>query len=84
MKIDSEDSRLTPSERQLVHQIAHQLDQWRDYQPVPPLPEGYRPSLENALAVVVLMLATSKRAARHGRKAPEPRVPRPKKNLWGD
>ena len=70
MKIDSEICVGIHSERELIHQIAHQLDQWRDYQPVPPLPEGYRPS--RIFGGRVLM-NWPPRPAVHDEMLPEPR-----------
>jgi hypothetical protein len=46
MLIDTDDSRLTARERTLLQQIAHRLERWRDYQPVPPLPPGYAQAIE--------------------------------------
>ena len=53
MLINTEDSRLTAKERTLLQQIAHRLDNWRDYQPpaasyntAQMLPATYRAELD--------------------------------------
>ena len=47
--IHIDDYRLSDQERALLKKIADRLDAWRDYQPVQPLPEGLRRSLEEML-----------------------------------